>query len=159
MIGQNDPVDEVQGFLFGKLKQVLYFFLTNMMCFLYTFGCSVRAKAVFCPVTQKEQQLCIIAYKKLGDQFVVAVRRHHAVKLAAQFEGNLKPDELILFVFFKYRTVHPELKEQLKELRKHLVESTNEMAPLKVWQMQGEYIKRLSVRGDAFQPEFGVFKF
>uniref|UniRef100_A0AAY5F5Y9 UDP-glucose ceramide glucosyltransferase-like 1 n=1 Tax=Electrophorus electricus TaxID=8005 RepID=A0AAY5F5Y9_ELEEL len=28
------------------------------------------------------------------------------------------------------------LREQLKELRKHLVESTNEMAPLKVWQMQ-----------------------
>jgi len=35
------------------------------------------------------------------------------------------------------RTVYPELKEQLKELRKHLVESTNEMSPLKVWQMQG----------------------
>lgn len=35
------------------------------------------------------------------------------------------------------RTLYPELKEQLKELRKHLVESTNEMAPLKVWQMQG----------------------
>lgn len=33
--------------------------------------------------------------------------------------------------------MYPELKEQLKELRKHLVESTNEMAPLKVWQMQG----------------------
>ncbi len=32
---------------------------------------------------------------------------------------------------------YPELKEQLKELRKHLIESTNEMAPLKVWQMQG----------------------
>uniref|UniRef100_A0A8C5B4H8 UDP-glucose glycoprotein glucosyltransferase 1 n=1 Tax=Gadus morhua TaxID=8049 RepID=A0A8C5B4H8_GADMO len=29
-----------------------------------------------------------------------------------------------------------KIKEQLKELRKHLVESTNEMAPLKVWQMQ-----------------------
>lgn len=36
------------------------------------------------------------------------------------------------------RTIYPELKEQLKELRKHLIESTNEMAPLKVWQMQGE---------------------
>lgn len=33
--------------------------------------------------------------------------------------------------------MYPELKEQLKELRKHLIESTNEMAPLKVWQMQG----------------------
>lgn len=35
------------------------------------------------------------------------------------------------------RNMYPELKEQLQELRKHLVESTNEMAPLKVWQMQG----------------------
>ncbi|KAG7261732.1 hypothetical protein CRUP_023719 [Coryphaenoides rupestris] len=34
------------------------------------------------------------------------------------------------------RTLYPEIKELLKELRKHLVESTNEMAPLKVWQMQ-----------------------
>ncbi|KAG7227632.1 hypothetical protein INR49_005447 [Caranx melampygus] len=31
---------------------------------------------------------------------------------------------------------HPDLKEQLIELRKHLLESTNDMAPLKVWEMQ-----------------------
>lgn len=36
--------------------------------------------------------------------------------------------------------MYPELKEQLKELRKHLIESTNKMAPLKVWQMQGESV-------------------
>ncbi len=41
------------------------------------------------------------------------------------------------------RTLYPELKEQLKELRKHLVESTNEMAPLKVWQMQGEALLQI----------------
>ncbi|KAG8013261.1 UDP-glucose:glycoprotein glucosyltransferase 1, partial [Nibea albiflora] len=45
-------------------------------------------------------------------------------------------DEVQGFLFGKLKTVYPELKEQLKELRKHLVESTNEMAPLKVWQMQ-----------------------
>lgn len=39
--------------------------------------------------------------------------------------------------FIVVRNMYPELKEQLQELRKHLVESTNEMAPLKVWQMQG----------------------
>lgn len=45
------------------------------------------------------------------------------------------------------RNMYPELKEQLQELRKHLVESTNEMAPLKVWQMQGNppFPKGLSV--------------
>ncbi|XP_047673638.1 UDP-glucose:glycoprotein glucosyltransferase 1 isoform X1 [Tachysurus fulvidraco] len=45
-------------------------------------------------------------------------------------------DEVQGFLFGKLKTIYPELKEQLKELRKHLVESTNEMAPLKVWQMQ-----------------------
>uniref|UniRef100_A0AAY4APQ1 UDP-glucose ceramide glucosyltransferase-like 1 n=1 Tax=Denticeps clupeoides TaxID=299321 RepID=A0AAY4APQ1_9TELE len=45
-------------------------------------------------------------------------------------------DEVQGFLFGKLKTLYPDLKEQLKELRKHLVESTNEMAPLKVWQMQ-----------------------
>uniref|UniRef100_A0A673I701 UDP-glucose ceramide glucosyltransferase-like 1 n=1 Tax=Sinocyclocheilus rhinocerous TaxID=307959 RepID=A0A673I701_9TELE len=45
-------------------------------------------------------------------------------------------DEVQGFLFGKLKTIYPELKEQLKELRKHLIESTNEMAPLKVWQMQ-----------------------
>uniref|UniRef100_A0A665U6A7 UDP-glucose glycoprotein glucosyltransferase 1 n=1 Tax=Echeneis naucrates TaxID=173247 RepID=A0A665U6A7_ECHNA len=45
-------------------------------------------------------------------------------------------DEVQGFLFGKLKMIYPELKEQLKELRKHLVESTNEMAPLKVWQMQ-----------------------
>ncbi|XP_034145677.1 UDP-glucose:glycoprotein glucosyltransferase 1 isoform X2 [Esox lucius] len=45
-------------------------------------------------------------------------------------------DEVQGFLFGKLKTLYPQLKEQLKELRKHLVESTNEMAPLKVWQMQ-----------------------
>lgn len=40
-------------------------------------------------------------------------------------------------VFCPFRQSHPHLEEELKELRKHLVESTNEMAPLKVWQLQG----------------------
>uniref|UniRef100_A0A674F3N0 UDP-glucose ceramide glucosyltransferase-like 1 n=1 Tax=Salmo trutta TaxID=8032 RepID=A0A674F3N0_SALTR len=49
---------------------------------------------------------------------------------------NDENDEVQGFLFGKLKTLYPELKEQLKELRKHLVESTNEMAPLKVWQMQ-----------------------
>uniref|UniRef100_A0A9J7XMW8 UDP-glucose ceramide glucosyltransferase-like 1 n=1 Tax=Cyprinus carpio carpio TaxID=630221 RepID=A0A9J7XMW8_CYPCA len=31
---------------------------------------------------------------------------------------------------------HPELQEELGELRKHLLESTNDMTPLKVWELQ-----------------------
>lgn len=46
--------------------------------------------------------------------------------------------------------MYPELKEQLKELRKHLVESTNEMAPLKVWQMQGVFSRFPSLHNFTF---------
>nr|XP_032620671.1 UDP-glucose:glycoprotein glucosyltransferase 1 isoform X2 [Chelonoidis abingdonii] len=45
-------------------------------------------------------------------------------------------DEVQGFLFGKLRQLYPDLKEELKELRKHLIESTNEMAPLKVWQLQ-----------------------
>ncbi|GAB1284872.1 UDP-glucose:glycoprotein glucosyltransferase 1 [Apodemus speciosus] len=45
-------------------------------------------------------------------------------------------DEVQGFLFGKLRELYPTLEGQLKEFRKHLVESTNEMAPLKVWQLQ-----------------------
>ncbi|MBN3275545.1 UGGG1 glucosyltransferase, partial [Polyodon spathula] len=45
-------------------------------------------------------------------------------------------DEVQGFLFGKLKTLYSDMQEQLKELRKHLVESTNEMAPLKVWQLQ-----------------------
>ncbi|XP_006903183.1 PREDICTED: UDP-glucose:glycoprotein glucosyltransferase 1-like, partial [Elephantulus edwardii] len=45
-------------------------------------------------------------------------------------------DEIQGFLFGKLRDLHHDLEGPLKELRKHLVESTNEMAPLKVWQLQ-----------------------
>ncbi|EDL99288.1 UDP-glucose ceramide glucosyltransferase-like 1, isoform CRA_c [Rattus norvegicus] len=45
-------------------------------------------------------------------------------------------DEVQGFLFGKLRELYPSLEGQLKEFRKHLVESTNEMAPLKVWQLQ-----------------------
>uniref|UniRef100_A0A8C3LZD4 UDP-glucose ceramide glucosyltransferase-like 1 n=1 Tax=Chrysolophus pictus TaxID=9089 RepID=A0A8C3LZD4_CHRPC len=45
-------------------------------------------------------------------------------------------DEVQGFLFGKLRQLYPDLTEELRELRKHLVESTNEMAPLKVWQLQ-----------------------
>ncbi|KAK7904184.1 hypothetical protein WMY93_016791 [Mugilogobius chulae] len=59
------------------------------------------------------------------------------VEVNATVIGDNDPvDEVQGFLFGKLKTLYPELKEQLKELRKHLIESTNEMAPLKVWQMQ-----------------------
>ncbi|XP_061824096.1 UDP-glucose:glycoprotein glucosyltransferase 1 [Nerophis lumbriciformis] len=55
---------------------------------------------------------------------------------ATVIRENDPVDEVQGFLFGRLKTLYPELKEQLKELRKHLVESTNEMAPLKVWEMQ-----------------------
>uniref|UniRef100_A0A8C5I6K1 UDP-glucose ceramide glucosyltransferase-like 1 n=1 Tax=Gouania willdenowi TaxID=441366 RepID=A0A8C5I6K1_GOUWI len=51
---------------------------------------------------------------------------------------SLTPLLNIIFVQsnFKQRKSHPELKEQLLDLHKHLLESRNDMAPLKVWEMQ-----------------------
>uniref|UniRef100_A0A672IRW4 UDP-glucose ceramide glucosyltransferase-like 1 n=1 Tax=Salarias fasciatus TaxID=181472 RepID=A0A672IRW4_SALFA len=62
--------------------------------------------------------------------------QEYKAKDDTQVQGNDPVDEVQGFLFGKLKTLYPELKEQLKELRKHLVESTNEMAPLKVWQMQ-----------------------
>ncbi|XP_077476984.1 UDP-glucose:glycoprotein glucosyltransferase 1 [Stigmatopora argus] len=55
---------------------------------------------------------------------------------ATMIRENDPLDEVQGFLFGRLKKTYPELKEQLKELRKHLVESTNEMAPLKVWEMQ-----------------------
>uniref|UniRef100_A0A673IAN2 UDP-glucose ceramide glucosyltransferase-like 1 n=1 Tax=Sinocyclocheilus rhinocerous TaxID=307959 RepID=A0A673IAN2_9TELE len=63
--------------------------------------------------------------------------QEYKAKDDTQVQGENDPvDEVQGFLFGKLKTIYPELKEQLKELRKHLIESTNEMAPLKVWQMQ-----------------------
>nr|XP_009303048.1 UDP-glucose:glycoprotein glucosyltransferase 2 isoform X3 [Danio rerio]XP_021334640.1 UDP-glucose:glycoprotein glucosyltransferase 2 isoform X3 [Danio rerio] len=45
-------------------------------------------------------------------------------------------DEVQGFLFGKLKKSHPELQEELGELRKHLLESTNDMTPLKVWELQ-----------------------
>ncbi|KAM7380489.1 hypothetical protein PAMP_003781 [Pampus punctatissimus] len=45
-------------------------------------------------------------------------------------------DDVQGFLFGKLKKSNPELQEQLFELRKHLQESTNDMAPLKVWELQ-----------------------
>lgn len=51
----------------------------------------------------------------------------------AEDDGN---DEVHGFLFGTLKKSHPELKKKLSELRKHLLESTNDMLPLKVWEMQ-----------------------
>ena len=44
----------------------------------------------------------------------------------------------IIFAFgFNFRKLYPGLKENLEQFRKHLKEGSQEMAALKVWQLQG----------------------
>lgn len=40
---------------------------------------------------------------------------------------------------FIFRKLYPGLKENLEQFRKHLKEGSQEMAALKVWQLQGIY--------------------
>ncbi|TRY97085.1 hypothetical protein DNTS_027277 [Danionella cerebrum] len=51
-------------------------------------------------------------------------------------EDDDEADEVQGFLFGKLKKSHPELQEELGELRKHLLESTNDMTPLKVWELQ-----------------------
>ncbi|XP_040281240.1 UDP-glucose:glycoprotein glucosyltransferase 2 isoform X1 [Bufo bufo] len=45
-------------------------------------------------------------------------------------------EEVQGFYFDKLIQMYPDLKDNLVEFRKHLIESTNEMVPLKVWELQ-----------------------
>nr|XP_014348824.1 PREDICTED: UDP-glucose:glycoprotein glucosyltransferase 2 [Latimeria chalumnae] len=45
-------------------------------------------------------------------------------------------EEVQGFLFGKLKQLYPAFKDELRELRNHLIESTNEMAPLKVWELQ-----------------------
>uniref|UniRef100_W5MD03 UDP-glucose ceramide glucosyltransferase-like 1 n=1 Tax=Lepisosteus oculatus TaxID=7918 RepID=W5MD03_LEPOC len=51
-------------------------------------------------------------------------------------EAEDESDDVQGFIFATLKKAHPELKEQLSEFRKHLIESSNDMAPLKVWELQ-----------------------
>ncbi|XP_069495887.1 UDP-glucose:glycoprotein glucosyltransferase 2 isoform X2 [Ambystoma mexicanum] len=55
---------------------------------------------------------------------------------ATRLVDDNSTDEVQGFLFDKLRQMYPDLKENLKEFKKHLIESSNDMAPLKVWELQ-----------------------
>uniref|UniRef100_A0A671W1M8 UDP-glucose ceramide glucosyltransferase-like 1 n=1 Tax=Sparus aurata TaxID=8175 RepID=A0A671W1M8_SPAAU len=57
-------------------------------------------------------------------------------KVTATNAEDENDDEVQGFLFGTLKKSHPEIQEQLTDLRRHLLESTNDMAPLKVWEMQ-----------------------
>ncbi|XP_041921556.1 UDP-glucose:glycoprotein glucosyltransferase 2 isoform X3 [Alosa sapidissima] len=56
-------------------------------------------------------------------------------KSAANIEDD-DNDDLQGFLFGTLKKSHPDLNKQLGEFKKHLLESNNDMAPLKVWELQ-----------------------
>uniref|UniRef100_A0A4W6FZR1 UDP-glucose ceramide glucosyltransferase-like 1 n=1 Tax=Lates calcarifer TaxID=8187 RepID=A0A4W6FZR1_LATCA len=82
----------------------------------------------------KHQKMLLSGY---GVELAIKSTEYKAVddtKVKGQFDDD--NDEVQGFFFGTLKKSHPELQEQLVELRKHLLESTNDMAPLKVWEMQ-----------------------
>uniref|UniRef100_A0AAQ4QWN4 UDP-glucose ceramide glucosyltransferase-like 1 n=1 Tax=Gasterosteus aculeatus aculeatus TaxID=481459 RepID=A0AAQ4QWN4_GASAC len=74
-----------------------------------------------------------------GVELAIKSTEYKAVDDTKVKGGNAEEDdseEVQGFVFETLKKSHPELKQQLVELRKHLLESTDDMVPLKVWEMQ-----------------------
>jgi UDP-glucose:glycoprotein glucosyltransferase len=53
-----------------------------------------------------------------------------------KMDNNNEEENLEGFMFDRLKRLNPDLNEKLDEYRKHLIESTQELAPLKAWQMQ-----------------------
>ncbi|XP_019738065.1 UDP-glucose:glycoprotein glucosyltransferase 2 isoform X2 [Hippocampus comes] len=110
--------------------------------------------------TPKQQKMLLSGY---GVELAIKSTEYKAVDdtqvkdaktiIKAEEEDN---DEVQGFYFGTLKKSHPELQEQLGELRKHLLDSTNELAPLKVWELQD-----LSFQAAArvlSVPKFGALK-
>ncbi|XP_061697975.1 UDP-glucose:glycoprotein glucosyltransferase 2 isoform X2 [Syngnathoides biaculeatus] len=90
--------------------------------------------------TPKKQKLLLSGY---GVELAIKSTEYKAVDdtqvkdskttIKAEEDHN---DEVQGFFFGTLKKSHPELQEQLGELRKHLLDSTDDMAPLKVWELQ-----------------------
>ncbi|XP_072478199.1 UDP-glucose:glycoprotein glucosyltransferase 2 isoform X2 [Notamacropus eugenii] len=68
-------------------------------------------------------------YKALDDTQVKAMNN-------TMIEEDNEPTEVQGFLFEKLKEMYPDLRDNLKEFRKHLIESSKEMVPLKVWELQ-----------------------
>ncbi|XP_077392253.1 UDP-glucose:glycoprotein glucosyltransferase 2 isoform X1 [Festucalex cinctus] len=90
--------------------------------------------------TPKQQKMLLSGY---GVELAIKSTEYKAVDdtQVKDSKTTIKPeednnDEVQGFFFGTLKKSHPELQEQLGELRKHLLDSTNDMAPLKVWELQ-----------------------
>uniref|UniRef100_A0A9J8AIC0 UDP-glucose ceramide glucosyltransferase-like 1 n=1 Tax=Cyprinus carpio carpio TaxID=630221 RepID=A0A9J8AIC0_CYPCA len=86
---------------------------------------------------QKNEKMLLSGY---GVELAIKSTEYKAVddtQVKVTTDNVDENDEVQGFLFGKLKKSHPELQEELGELRKHLLESTNDMTPLKVWELQG----------------------
>uniref|UniRef100_A0A8C2ENJ1 UDP-glucose ceramide glucosyltransferase-like 1 n=1 Tax=Cyprinus carpio TaxID=7962 RepID=A0A8C2ENJ1_CYPCA len=87
-------------------------------------------------VSQKNEKMLLSGY---GVELAIKSTEYKAVddtQVKVTTDNVDENDEVQGFLFGKLKKSHPELQEELGELRKHLLESTNDMTPLKVWELQ-----------------------
>uniref|UniRef100_A0A8C1Q1N2 UDP-glucose ceramide glucosyltransferase-like 1 n=1 Tax=Cyprinus carpio TaxID=7962 RepID=A0A8C1Q1N2_CYPCA len=85
---------------------------------------------------QKNEKMLLSGY---GVELAIKSTEYKAVddtQVKVTTDNVDENDEVQGFLFGKLKKSHPELQEELGELRKHLLESTNDMTPLKVWELQ-----------------------
>ena len=70
-------------------------------------------------------------YKAMDDTKVETSTDSNSKTVSDQGDKNLQG-----FMFDRLKEINPDLTDKLEEYRKHLLESTLELAPLKAWQMQ-----------------------
>ncbi|XP_006879686.1 PREDICTED: UDP-glucose:glycoprotein glucosyltransferase 2, partial [Elephantulus edwardii] len=61
--------------------------------------------------------------------------RHHSMN-ASDVEDKTEAGEIQGFLFGKLKEIHSDLKDNLTTFRKYLIESSKELMPLKVWELQ-----------------------
>ena len=78
-----------------------------------------------------------VEYKAADDSNVNAASSDAQKKSSSKSSSKQEEDTPVNgFMFNKLKSLNPNLADQLEEYRKHLIESTFELAPLKAWQMQ-----------------------
>nr|XP_054771675.1 UDP-glucose:glycoprotein glucosyltransferase 1-like [Lytechinus pictus] len=93
---------------------------------------------------QRESSGVKVRLSGYGVELAIKSTEYKAVNEDENKDGSAKteasvddgPDEIEGFVFSKLKELHPDLTEELTQFKQHLVDNTNIMEPLKVWQLQ-----------------------
>uniref|UniRef100_A0A663MPT6 UDP-glucose ceramide glucosyltransferase-like 1 n=1 Tax=Athene cunicularia TaxID=194338 RepID=A0A663MPT6_ATHCN len=107
----------------------------------------VKFHKILSEKAQKEEIVYILRHYKpssrkmylsgYGVELAIKSTEYKAVD-DTQVKGMWEEKEIDVqgFLFSKLKQMHPDLKNNLKEFKKHLIETTNNMEPLKVWELQ-----------------------